>query len=198
VAHIGFRKMIGMFLRKSPVGRIRRVAGQAERAGVNVAIDQLEVHSLAGGSIENVVAGLIHARETDVEAKWIELCAIDLAGRDPVAVIEAASRVRDGWIETVRPDESKPIVANCRDGSGMKARAWVEYRLALAMVMFNDIEAYPNHVGLVNRMLSRIADADSPDQLIRSTAADEQRLLEQERKSVPGLRRLTLEYQPTT
>jgi uncharacterized protein YqfA (UPF0365 family) len=60
--------MLGMLLRKSPVGRIRRALRAADEAGLSLTPAQIEAHALAGGHIEATVAALARARQAEVEA----------------------------------------------------------------------------------------------------------------------------------
>src|ERR1700757_5536571 len=58
-APVSIGKMIGMRLRKVPVGLIVDNRITAVKAGLEIASDPLEAHFLAGGSVDQVVLALI-------------------------------------------------------------------------------------------------------------------------------------------
>src|SRR5438094_8385295 len=62
-APVGLGKMVGMRLRKVPVGFIVDNRITAVKAGLPIASDPLEAHYLAGGSVDQVVVALISAEK---------------------------------------------------------------------------------------------------------------------------------------
>lgn len=62
-----------------------------------VSIDRLEAHYLAThfpemqGDLDNVVEGIEYAAERNVEYSFDAVCACDLLGRDPKAIVNAAA-----------------------------------------------------------------------------------------------------------
>src|SRR5438876_6780931 len=60
-APIGLGKMVGMRLRKVPVGLIVDSRITAVKAGIDIPSDPLEAHYLAGGSFDQVILALIAA-----------------------------------------------------------------------------------------------------------------------------------------
>src|SRR5436189_6026185 len=64
-APVSIGKMIGMSLRKVPVGLIVDNRITAVKAGLDIARDPLEAHSLAGGDVSQVIPALL-APDNDV------------------------------------------------------------------------------------------------------------------------------------
>jgi uncharacterized protein YqfA (UPF0365 family) len=64
---------------KTPVGPIRRALAAAERAGIAVTVEQLDMHSLAGGDVERLVATMIEARRSGKPHDFRIMAARDLA-----------------------------------------------------------------------------------------------------------------------
>ena len=62
----------------------------ARRAGLDLSMEQLEIHYLAGGSVSNVVQALIIAVQTGIDLTWEQAMAIDLAGRDIVDEVRSS------------------------------------------------------------------------------------------------------------
>jgi uncharacterized protein YqfA (UPF0365 family) len=71
----------------SGLGLIVRPLISATKAGLDLDVNQMEAHYLAGGSVGRVVTALISADRANIELPWKRATAIDLAGRD---VLEAA------------------------------------------------------------------------------------------------------------
>src|SRR5436190_15916520 len=78
-APVSIGKMIGMRLRKVPVGLIVDSRITAVKAGLEVASDPLEAHYLAGGDVQQVILALIAADKAGISLDFNRACAIDLA-----------------------------------------------------------------------------------------------------------------------
>src|SRR5437762_13533401 len=78
-APVGMGKMIGMRLRRVPVGLIVDNRITAVKAGLEVASDPLEAHYLAGGDVSHVILALIAADKAGISLEFNRACAIDLA-----------------------------------------------------------------------------------------------------------------------
>src|ERR1700756_3475724 len=78
-APVGMGKMIGMRLRRVPVGLIVDSRITAVKAGLDVASDPLEAHYLAGGDVSQVILALIAADKAGISLDFNRACAIDLA-----------------------------------------------------------------------------------------------------------------------
>ena len=79
--------LIGMWFRKANPKAVVHSYIMASKAGLDVSIQQVEVHDLAGGNVQKVVRGLIAAQQAEVDLTWDAACAIDLTGRDLFAVV---------------------------------------------------------------------------------------------------------------
>src|SRR5467141_5347867 len=78
-APVSIGKMVGMSLRKVPVGLIVDNRITAVKAGIDVRSDPLEAHYLAGGDVSHVVLALIAADKAGISLDFNRACAIDLA-----------------------------------------------------------------------------------------------------------------------
>src|SRR6267143_164179 len=78
-APVSLGKMVGMRLRKVPVGYIVDNRITAVKAGLEIPSDPLEAHYLAGGSVDQVVLALIAADKAGISLDFNRACAIDLA-----------------------------------------------------------------------------------------------------------------------
>src|SRR5882672_4330830 len=78
-APVNIGKMIGMRLRKVPVGLIVDNRITAVKAGIEIPSDPLEAHYLAGGDVNHVILALIAADKAGISLDFNRACAIDLA-----------------------------------------------------------------------------------------------------------------------
>ena len=115
-----FRDLVGMRLRKVPPANIVRPKISADKAGLDVALERMEAHYLAGGDVDRVILALISADKANIELTFERAAAIDLAGRD---VLEAVKM-------SVNPKviNTPLIAAVAKDGIQVKATARVTVR----------------------------------------------------------------------
>lgn len=112
--------LIGMRLRRVQPLRIVNPLIKAVKAGVDMDIDRLEVHYLAGGNVDRVVNALIAAQRADIPLGYERAAAIDLAGRDVLQAVQMSVNPR--VIET-------PVIAAvAKDGIELRAKARVTVR----------------------------------------------------------------------
>ena len=117
---VGIWTLIGMRLRRVVPSRIVIPLIKAVKAGINIPINKLEAHYLAGGNVDRVVNSLIAAQRADIPLEFERSAAIDLAGRDVLEAVQMS--VNPKVIET-------PIVAAiAKDGIELKAKAKVTVR----------------------------------------------------------------------
>jgi uncharacterized protein YqfA (UPF0365 family) len=113
--------LLGMRLRRVIPSRIVNPLIKAQKAGlVDVSINKLEAHYLAGGNVDKVVNALIAAQRANIPLEFERAAAIDLAGRDVLEAVQMS--VNPKVIET-------PIIASiAKDGIELKAKARVTVR----------------------------------------------------------------------
>lgn len=112
--------LVGMRLRKVPPVAIIGPKIMAEKAGLEVGINELEAHYLAGGSVSKVTSALIAAQKANIGLNFARAAAIDLAGRDVLEAVKMS--VLPKVIQT-------PLVsAVAKDGIQLQATARVTVR----------------------------------------------------------------------
>jgi uncharacterized protein YqfA (UPF0365 family) len=117
---IGIFTLVGMRLRRVIPSRVVNPMIKAVKAGLEVSINKLEAHYLAGGNVDNVVNALIAAQRANIPLEFERAAAIDLAGRDVLQAVQMS--VNPKVIET-------PIIAAiAKDGIELKAKARVTVR----------------------------------------------------------------------
>src|SRR5262247_84497 len=127
-APVSLGKMVGMRLRKVPVGLIVDNRITAVKAGLDVRSDPLEAHYLAGGDVSHVVLALIAADKAGISLDFNRACAIDLATKGTGKTVLEAVRtsINPKVIDCPNPQQSAgrtTIDAVARDGIGVKVRA---------------------------------------------------------------------------
>jgi uncharacterized protein YqfA (UPF0365 family) len=115
-----FKDLVGMRLRKVPPASIVRPKISATKAGLNVDLDRMEAHYLAGGNVEAVILALISADKANIPLNFERATAIDLAGRDVLDAVKVS--VNPKVINT-------PLIAAiAKDGIQVKATCRVTVR----------------------------------------------------------------------
>ena len=87
---VGIGSLIGMRLRKVSPPAIVRPLITATKAGLDLDINELEAHYLAGGRVDRVVGALISADKASIELSFNQAAAIDLAGRDVFEAVQVS------------------------------------------------------------------------------------------------------------
>ncbi len=122
-----FGDLVGMRLRRVPPATIVRPQIAATKAGLNLKVDELEGHYLAGGHVVTVVNAMIAADKARIDLTFERAAAIDLAGRD---VLEAVQMSVEPKIINVPDQQVNPrgITAVARDGIQLITKARVTVR----------------------------------------------------------------------
>ncbi|HAL74388.1 MAG TPA: hypothetical protein DCM45_04750 [Clostridiales bacterium] len=124
---VGIFNLIGMRLRRVIPTRVVNPLIKAIKAGLDLNINQLEAHFLAGGNVDKVVNALIAAQRADIDLGFERAAAIDLAGRDVLEAVQMS--VNPKVIET------PPIAAIAKDGIELKAKARVTVRANISRLV---------------------------------------------------------------
>ncbi len=123
--------LVGMKLRHVPPSQVILTYISGAKAGLNVSINQLESHYLAGGSMQNVVRAMIAADKACIELQFQQAAAIDLAGRNIVDAVQTS--VNPKVIDC--PDPAKTATgmldAVAKDGIRLLVKARVTVRTNL-------------------------------------------------------------------
>jgi uncharacterized protein YqfA (UPF0365 family) len=107
-AYVGLTTLIAMRLRRVPPGTIVTARISSVKAGIDIPLNDLEAHFLAGGDVVRVVNAMISADKANIPLPFKRAAAIDLAGRDVLEAVQMS--VLPKVIETPR------IAAVAKDG----------------------------------------------------------------------------------
>jgi len=117
---ISIFSMVGMRFRRINPSKVVLPMIKATKAGLNVSMNELEAHLLAGGSVDRVVDALIAAQSAQIPLGFEQSRAIDLAGRNVLEAVKMS--VNPKVIET-------PVVAAiAKNGIELRAKARVTVR----------------------------------------------------------------------
>jgi uncharacterized protein YqfA (UPF0365 family) len=122
-AYVGLLTLVGMRFRRVPPGTVVIARISAVKAGLDVSINDLEAHYLAGGNVVRVVNALISADKANIDMPFKRAAAIDLAGRDVLEAVKMS--VIPKVIETPR------VAAVAKDGIQLIAISRVTVRTNL-------------------------------------------------------------------
>jgi len=115
--------LIGMRLRRVTPSKIVIPLIKAVKGGINLNVNQLEAHYLAGGNVDMVVDALIAAHRANMNLPFERAAAIDLAGRNVLEAVKMS--VNPKVIETPN------VSAVAKDGIELLAKARVTVRANL-------------------------------------------------------------------
>lgn len=119
-AYVGLFTLIAMRLRRVPPSTIVTARISAVKAGIQLSINDLEAHFLAGGNVTRVVNAMISADKANIALPFQRAAAIDLAGRNVLEAVQMS--VIPKVIETPR------IAAVAKDGIQLIAVSRVTVR----------------------------------------------------------------------
>ncbi len=117
---IGIINLIGMRLRRVSPAKIVMPMIKATKAGLDIKVNQLEAHYLAGGNVDNVVNALIAAQRASMRLSFEKASAIDLAGRNVFEAVKMSV--------TPKVIETALISAVAKDGIELLVKARVTVR----------------------------------------------------------------------
>ena len=124
---VGLMSLIGMKFRRFEPAKIVNPLIKSIKAGLDVTINQLETHYLAGGNVNKVADALIAAQKARIQLTFETAAAIDLAGRDVLEAVKMS--VNPKVIET-------PIIsAVAKDGIEVKAKTKITVRANISRLI---------------------------------------------------------------
>jgi uncharacterized protein YqfA (UPF0365 family) len=133
-APVSIVSLIGMKLRRVPVGLIVDNRITAVKAGIELTTDPLEAHYLAGGNVEQVVLALIAAKKAGITLNWDRACAIDLAtkGTSKTVLDAVKASINPRIIDCPSTSSGRSTIDGvAKDGIQLKAKARVTVRTNL-------------------------------------------------------------------
>ncbi|RMH42719.1 MAG: UPF0365 family protein [Deltaproteobacteria bacterium] len=158
-AGVSMLTMIAMRLRRVPPDVVVGARISAVKAGLDVPIDWIEAHYLAGGRVNNVINALISADKANMDLDFQRAAAIDLAGRDVFEAVQMSVNPR--VIETPK------VSAVAKDGIQLLCIARVTVRTNLDRLVGGAGEATVlARVG--EGVVSTIGSADKYEQVLEN------------------------------
>jgi uncharacterized protein YqfA (UPF0365 family) len=107
-AYVGLFTLVAMRLRRIPPNTVITARISAVKAGIEITVNELEAHFLAGGNVVRVVNAMISADKANIPLPFKRAAAIDLAGRNVLEAVQMS--VLPKVIETPK------IAAVAKDG----------------------------------------------------------------------------------
>ncbi|MBQ3486337.1 MAG: flotillin-like FloA family protein, partial [Clostridia bacterium] len=125
--HVSIGSLVGMKIRRVQPKRLVSPLIKARKAGLDVTINQLETHLLAGGNVDRVINALIAAQRANIDLPFEKACAIDLAGRDVFQAVQMSV--------TPKVIETPVVAAIAKDGIELRAKARVTVRTDISRLV---------------------------------------------------------------
>lgn len=123
--------LVAMRLRNVPHSLIVDARITAAKAGINISINEIETHYLAGGDVIQTIQGLINAEKAGIAFSWNQGCGIDLATKGTEkSVIEAVrTSINPKVIDCPATGSGRNTIDGvAKDGIQVKVRARVTVR----------------------------------------------------------------------
>lgn len=172
-APVRIRDLIGMKLRRVPPAQVVLSYIAAVKAGVEMTTGMLEAHYLAGGSMQNIVRAMIAADKANIELKFQQAAAIDLAGRNIIDAVQTS--VNPKVIDCPDPDKTAGgmLDAVAKDGIRLLVKARVTVRTNLERLVGGATEQTiiarvgQGIISAIGSMASYKAVLENPDAISR-------------------------------
>ncbi|MCG8527723.1 MAG: flotillin-like protein FloA [Opitutales bacterium] len=119
------------WLRKLPHGVIVKARINAVKAGIELSVNEIETHFMAGGDVIQTVDALIRAMKAGIVMDWAKACTIDLATKGTEkSVIEAVrTSINPKIIDCPQTGATRTTIDGvAKDGIQVKVRARVTVR----------------------------------------------------------------------
>lgn len=123
--------LVAMKLRNVPYSLIVDARIMSSKAGINVGIDAIETHYLAGGDVVQTTQGLINAQKAGIVLDWDRACAIDLAtkGTEKSVLDAVRTSINPKIIDCPNPNTGRVTIDGvAKDGIQVKVKARVTVR----------------------------------------------------------------------
>jgi uncharacterized protein YqfA (UPF0365 family) len=130
-APVGLVTLVAMKLRGVPYAVLVDARITAVKAGVDLSINEIETHFLAGGDVTQTVQGLINAQKAGISMDWDQAVKIDLATKGTEkSIIEAVrTSINPKVIDVPNPATGRTTIDGvAKDGIQVKVRARVTVR----------------------------------------------------------------------
>ncbi len=126
-APIEITKLLAMKMRKVNLNDVVVAYITSKKAGIELRIDDLETHVLAGGNIDAVVRAMISAKSANIKLPLQVAKAIDLAGKDVQGIVQSCI--------VPKIVETPLITAISKDGIELKAKASVTIKANMGRIL---------------------------------------------------------------
>lgn len=140
-ADVRFISLLGMSLRRVPLGVIVTAKIMARQAGLNIdrrsgiSTERLEAHHLAGGDVQNILKAIIAANCAGIELGFDQAAAINLAGRDVLEAVQTSVSPRVIDCPELGQSDKTTLSAVAKNGIELKIRVRVTIRTNLAQLI---------------------------------------------------------------
>ena len=133
-APVSMLNLVAMRLRQVPYSLVTDARITARKAGIDISVDEIEAHFLAGGNVVPTIHAIIAAQKAGIALSWQRACAIDLATKGSGKSVAEAVRtsVDPKVIDCPNPEGGRSTIDGvAKDGIQVKVKARVTVRTNL-------------------------------------------------------------------
>src|SRR5579862_1186381 len=140
---------------------------RARKAGLNLSVDQLQSHLLAGGNVDSVTLAMIAAQRAQIPLEWQRAAAIDLAGRNVLEALQTSV--------TPKVIETPTFQGVAQNGIQLNVKARITVRSNLdryvgGAVDHKEVLEYPDRIS--KAVLAKGLDAGTAFEIVSIDIAD--------------------------
>lgn len=126
-AYIPLNKLLAMKMRKVNLNNVVVAYITSRKAGIDLKVDDLETHVLAGGDIDKVIKAMISAKSAGINLPLQVAKAIDLAGKDVHEIVQSCI--------VPKVVETPTITSITKDGIELKAKASITIKANMGRIL---------------------------------------------------------------
>lgn len=126
-AYIPLNKLLAMKMRKVNLNNVVVAYITSKKAGIDLRIEDLETHVLAGGDIDSVIKAMISAKSANINLPLQVAKAIDLAGKDVQSIVKSCI--------VPKVVETSTVTSISKDGIELKAKASITIKANMGRIL---------------------------------------------------------------
>lgn len=186
-------QIIGMYLRKTPIAKVREALKICEAAGIQVTALDLESHSLCRGDPVILAKALTTAKQLGVDTSFHELAAVALARKNLIDLVHQASKERVERFDTFSPTREDKIRGFTKDQTEVFAEVTSVFRLSVRQLASRfDFRHVHERLGAAISVYINTASDFRSLQLQKSTHEAEMKALGAD--MIPAFKAVVIEY----
>ncbi len=137
---------VGLYMRKLPVRAFVQALSKCDEYNIDINVKTLEAHYWASGNISQVVESMVFAKENNIDIDFMEISAMDLAGKHIMEVLGKCIETVYYTFDTYSAAAEEKIVGHCCDHEKVYAQCTITYKNPPSYIYFDKISLVHEHL----------------------------------------------------